>query len=96
MKKILSGLINLGILLIIIGLVINYKEEILNVYKVYILSANDKLSINNNKFHREYNFNYIKNTSNYSPKNKKEIRDIYYTLINSGQRDFTFFLPYFI
>jgi transglutaminase domain protein len=93
MKKILSGLINLGILLIIIGLVINYKEEILNVYKVYILSANDKLSINNNKYHREYNFNYIKNTNNYSPKNRKEIRDIYYTLINSGQRDFTFFCP---
>ena len=34
MKKILSGLINLGILLIIIGLVINYKEEILNVISI--------------------------------------------------------------
>lgn len=88
MKKIVWLLLILFIFL----LTINYKEEILVYYNQYFESKNFiPTTLENNSYSRNYNFNYVSITSNFLPNNKQDILNIYYTVINSGMNEFTFY-----
>ena len=88
MKKLL---VTIGLLLIVIGLVITRKDYLLEVYDTYI-SHKPKITTldNKNEYYRENNYLFVQNTDDFSPKNKQELINIYYTIINSGVDTFTF------
>lgn len=46
---------------------------------------------NKNVYFRDYNLSYVKTTDNYRVKNKEDIMNLYYTVINSGIDEFTFY-----
>ncbi|MBR3660615.1 MAG: hypothetical protein IKN63_01780 [Bacilli bacterium] len=80
------------ILIIIFLLTINYKEKILTFYNNYFESKNFiPTTLENNEYSRNYNFNYVELTDNFLPKTKQDIMNIYYTVINSGMNEFTFY-----
>lgn len=82
-----------GILCILLGIVYIYKEDIQKTYRKVFLQ-NKPISIKNkNKYYRDYNFHFVQNTDNFSPKNKQDLYNIYYTAINSGNNSFTFYCP---
>lgn len=88
MKKIIYFLVIISIL----SLTFYYKEDILVYYDKYlskIIHVPTTLEVNN--YYREYNFKYVSNTINFNPKNKQDILNIYYTVINSGMDNFTFY-----
>lgn len=88
MKK----LIFTGFLLIILGTVITQKDKILNLYNEYILKPQGiNTTLEKNEYYRNYNFNYVQNTDNFKPSSKQDIINIFYTTINSGQENFTFY-----
>lgn len=90
MKK----LITLGILLIIVGLTLTYKEDILEGYYHYFFSSKKEITIGEkNEYYRDYDFLYVQNTDNFSPKNKQDLLNIFYTIINAGKEKFTFYCP---
>lgn len=90
MKKFLV----LGILLILFGVTLNYKEEILENYYTYFYSQRHVVKIpNKNEYYRGYDFLYVQNTDNFKPANKKDLINIFYTIINSGNENFTFYCP---
>ena len=90
MKK----LITLGILLIIAGLTLTYKEDILEEYYHYFFSNKNKIVLGEkNDYYRDYDFLYVQNTDNFSPKNKQDLLNIFYTVINAGKDEFTFYCP---
>lgn len=90
MKK---TIIPLGVLMIILGLVIQYKQEILNEIN-NILNPQQEIILGEvNQYYRSYNFNYVKNIENFVPKNKTDIINIYYTAINAGKHNFSFYCP---
>ena len=45
----------------------------------------------NNEYKKDVNIDFIKLTDDFVPKNKDEVKNIYYTIIYSGMDDFTFY-----
>ena len=79
-------------LLAIFSLTFKYKENILVYYNEYLSPYKEKpTTLVKNEYYRNYNFKYISNTENFSPLDKQDIMNIYYTVINSGMEEFTFY-----
>ena len=88
MKKLVWFLI----LTLIFLITLNNKEKILVYYNRYFESKNFIPStLENNNYSRNYNFKYVSLTDNFLPNNKQDIMNIYYTVINSGMNEFTFY-----
>ena len=46
-----------------------------------------------NEYTRDYDFKYVSKSKDYVPYSKKDIRNIFYSMINNGWSDFTFYCP---
>lgn len=91
LKKILA---TLGLIFIFIGLFLMKKDDIFTIFNDYVLKENKVVTIGEkNEYYRDYDFAFVKNTSNFSPSNYQDILDIYYTVINAGKSSFTFYCP---
>lgn len=83
-----------GILLILLGATINYREELLETYYSYFFSERRVTKLENkNEYYRDYDFLYVQNTDNFKPSKKEDLINIFYTIINSGVDSFTFYCP---
>lgn len=90
MKKLIAILIWLSL----IALIIIKKDDFLRIYERHFTPQNNKVvSIEKNKYYRNYNFDFVQVTNNFSPQNRQDILNIFYTAINSGQENFTFYCP---
>ncbi len=84
----------LGFFFIFVGLLLNYKDTIIQfVNKYYNGFKKDIVMENYNEYYRDYDFEYVQNTKNFSPTNMQELLNVYYTIINSGNTEFTFYCP---
>ena len=84
MKK---AIILLGIFLLFF-LTIYFKDNILTYLENKFLVPTQ---LEKNEYTRNYNFNYVSNTDIFYPENKKDILNIYYTIVNSGMDEFSFY-----
>ena len=75
-------------LLLMILLIVYYKDDITSVIENKLFSPSKLVK---NEYTRNYNFKYVSNTENFYPQNKQDILNIYYTIINSGMTEFTFY-----
>lgn len=91
MKKFAWLLFFLGIATIV---AIIFNEEITKIYydTVKYFSPIDT-TLNKNEYYREYDFDYVQNTVDFEPNDIDDIRNIFYTIINSGQETFSFYCP---
>ncbi len=91
MKKFIS----LGILMLLLGITISQKEELIKIYnKVFLKNDIEKVTIGEvNEYYRDYDFLFVQNTRDFSPKSRQDILNIYYTAINAGKDEFTFYCP---
>ncbi len=90
MKKLIAILIWLTLL----ALIIIKKDDFLKIYNRYLKPQDNKVvSIEKNRYYRNYDFDFVQVTDNFSPKNRQDILNIFYTAINSGQENFTFYCP---
>lgn len=90
MKKIIT----FGILLVLAGFTLNYKEDILKNYYQHFFSSRNEISLDSkNEYYRDYDFLYVQNTENFNPQNKQDLMNIFYTIINAGKDEFTFYCP---
>lgn len=88
----LKNLIVTGILCILLGSIFLYKEDIQKVYsKVFLQNKKNIDIVEKNEYFKNYNFSYVENTDNFLPENKQDLYNIYYTGINSGTDQFTFY-----
>lgn len=90
MKKIIGLLLILGLFLTCLI----YNDEIIS----YLVNSftdfhKDASDIENNTYASNNSYNYVQLTNDFVPKNKKDILNIYYTVINSGMNTFTFYCP---
>lgn len=94
MKNLKSAIPSLIILAILVGILIE-KDKIYEVYNHYVLEQNIKniQPPKTNEYYRKNSFNYVQDTSNFVPNNKKELMNVIYTIINSGQTEYTFYCP---
>lgn len=69
-----------------------YRSDIYSFCYDHFIPKENKISqLTVNKYYREYNFNYVANTNKFIPENRQDILNIYYTIINSGMNEFTFY-----
>ena len=89
MKKVIT----LAILMIILGLTINYREPVLKFIDGYLHPNNVTILDEVNDYYRNYDFDFVKQTNNFTPSNEQDLINIYYTFINAGKSQFTFYCP---
>ena len=91
MKKLILS----AITLIIIGVLFLYQQDLQKAYYSVLRSFQDDTSTikNKNEYYRDYDFNYVQTTDDFSPDSKQDILNIFYTAINSGMENFTFYCP---
>lgn len=75
-------------------LVYNFREEIFVFYNSYCAPIEKRVTeLSKNEYFRNYDFTYVQNTKDFIPTNKTDIKNIYYTIVNSGMTNFTFYCP---
>ncbi len=90
MKKIIS----LIILILTFYFAYQYRENIINFYNEHFVPIEDKITkLEKNKYYRDINYAYLKNVNNFIPHNSDDILNIYFTIVNSGMNEFTFYCP---
>lgn len=80
------------ILMAIVYLAYTYRENIILLYNEYFVPIESKVTkLEKNKYYRNYNYTYAKNVDNFIPESKDDLINIYYTIVNSGMDNFTFY-----
>ncbi|MBS7020424.1 MAG: hypothetical protein KH135_00935 [Firmicutes bacterium] len=79
----------LGMVLVIC--VFLYNKPIARFFMENFIYKNDMVIHDANQYRLSLNVNYVKDTNRFSPKNKTELLNIIYTIINNGWDEFTFF-----
>ena len=90
MKNLIKYLIVLIFLIGFIALIYYNQDKINDIYKDLVYKDTDYTVSNKNEYYREYDFIYVKNVDSFIAKNKRDIRDIYYTGLNTGATSFEF------
>ena len=96
--KLFRALINLvlisGLIFIFVGVFVTKKDDIETIINTYIFPNKQVITLGEvNEYYRDYDFNFVQNTTNFSPHSFQEILNIYYTVINAGKSEFTFYCP---
>ena len=94
MKKIARLIFTIGLLMILTGVILIRKDSITTLFNTHFSSNNTKVNITDvNKYYRDYDFTFVQNISNKTPSNYQDLLNVYYTVINSGKDEFTFYCP---
>ena len=88
MKRLLTYVV------LIVSLIFVYSKRN-DIYRFYMhLFDNVSYSITpleKNKYFKDQDYKYVKITDDFVPNSKQDILNIYYTVVNSGMTDFTFY-----
>ena len=81
------------VLLVLIVLELIYMDNI-KKYATDLINNHPKLIIEpSNEYKKEYDFLYIQKNDDYVPYSISDIKNIYYSIINNGWEEFTFYCP---
>ncbi|NLM63098.1 MAG: hypothetical protein GX190_02115 [Mollicutes bacterium] len=83
--------IQVVVLLLILILTIKYQKEISNYIIFNFIYKREIVIEDSNQYKLDFNFQYLKETDNFIPRNKKELINIIYTILNNGWSNFTFY-----
>ena len=79
--------------LCLIGLVYYYRNDIIN-YVTKLLDSGHKIVLDTpNDYYKNVNYSYVKQSENFVPYSKQDLIDIYYSILDRGYKDFTFYCP---
>ena len=81
-------------LVILFGFTYVYRSTLYDLYRTYFVKENKNVSLNSeNDYTRDYSFGFVKLTDDFSPNNYQDLLNIYYTVLNSGVSEFSFYCP---
>lgn len=84
-------MLSLSFILVFVGILVTYKEKVIYYYNQFF-APNKNVSLNEkNEYYRDYDFEFVQNTNNFTPMSENDILNIYYTAINAGVDEFTFY-----
>lgn len=88
MKKFITFLILVSIL----GITFYFREDISIFYLTHFSTEDKVIELDyKNEYYRDFYYNYVHETNDFNVKNKEQLIDIYYSIINSGIDKFTFY-----
>ncbi len=81
-------------LILLLGVAYLYRENIIVFYVDHFIKIDKDVKLSGqNSYARDDSFKYVQITDNFSPQNKQDLLNIYYTVINSGKEQFSFYCP---
>ena len=81
-------------LIILFGFTFAFRKPLYNLYRTYFIKETKRITLaNSNNYTREYDFIFVKRTDNFTPEDRQDLLNIYYTVINSGVTTFSFYCP---
>lgn len=79
--------------LCLIGLVYYYRNEII-YYVTSLLDSGHKIVLDTpNTYYKNVNYSYVKQSEDFIPYSKQDLINIYYSVLDRGYNDFTFYCP---
>lgn len=86
MKKFIKFLIFIALT----STLVYFRNDVINfiLNKIYTKEINIE---EKNEYYIDYDFIYVKNTNDFNPKNKQDLINIFYTILNSGWDNFSFY-----
>ena len=78
-------------ILILFGFTWAFRKPIYKIYQKYFEPKDEIVLGPGNEYSRKRQFNYVSTTSNFIPKTKEDIKKIYYTAIDAGKTNFSFY-----
>ena len=79
-------------LIILFGFTFAFRKPLYNLYRTYFIKENKEVTLTaSNDYTRDYDFNYVKRTDDFTPSNYQDLLNIYYTVLNSGEKEFSFY-----
>ena len=89
MKKVILPLVLCFILLVVVYYITPITTSIVNV-----LDKDATVVVNPpNEYYRDYDFEFVQNTTDFKPYSYQQVLNIFYTFLNSGWTSFTFYCP---
>ncbi len=82
-----------GLVCVFIGVYLVRKTDIHSFIESLINSHKEVELGDVNDYYRDYGFLYATNTDNFEPENYQDIINIFYTILNAGKEEFTFYCP---
>ena len=80
------------ILVILFGFTFAFRRPLYNLYRTYFIKEGKEVTLTaSNDYTRDYDFNYVKRTDDFTPSNYQDLLNIYYTVLNSGEEEFSFY-----
>ena len=79
------------ILLILLVVCFFYRGQIVSFVMGHIVQNTKVNAPNDNEYALDYSFEFVQKTDNFHVKNKQDILNVIYTVLNSGENKFTFF-----
>lgn len=89
----MKRLITLIICISIVGTSIVKLPEITEIINSYFYSAQTVVLPEANKYAKNQTFEYVSTTDNFVPYNFQELLNIFYTILDRGYQNFTFYCP---
>lgn len=87
MKKLLTTLLLLGILFLFYW----YRNDIIRFCMIHIVYRDELILKNNNDYTKYDNWSYVQKTDQFYPNNQQDILNIFYTALNGGWDEVTFY-----
>ncbi len=83
-----------GFLLLILGIFFLLREQLVLFYAEHLIKIEKEVKLEgHNNYYRNYKYTFAELTDNFSPTSRQDLINIYYTVINAGKEEFTFFCP---
>lgn len=91
MNKIAKGIVISGIILIVVGIIFSVKDTVYTYVDQYLAPYKYVKLGEVNEYYRDIDFQFVQNAKTFIPQNKQDLINIYYTVINAGKNEFTFY-----
>ena len=79
-------------LIILFGFTFAFRRPLYNLYRTYFVKENKDVTLKeSNDYTRDYDFNFVKRTDDFTPSEYQDLLNIYYTVLNSGVEEFSFY-----
>lgn len=92
-KKLISTLVSLIVIFFVYLFLMNFDSCMIYIDKIIDKFYGYEIIIpeNETQYNRKYAYKTLSETNNFEPKNIEDIKKIYYTVLNKGWKNFTFY-----
>ena len=90
----MKDILKIFFMVCVVLLVYIFKDNISNFIMDDIVYGGSNKVLTYNEYYLDYDYGYVQNTDSKNVKNRQEILNIFYTILNSGDTSFSFYCSY--